>query len=84
MSGLLISQGETVTSEAKFDRIAQGRTAEDFDLRAVAEAHLQETTAKFGIAAYADDVAAAADAKLVEPAGLRIGTLVAGVKSAWR
>ncbi len=77
MGSLLISQGKAVAAQAKFDRIAEGCSTEDFDLGAVAESHLQKPAAQFLIPAHADDASAAADAQLMQPAGLGVGASVA-------
>jgi len=70
-------------AEAEFDRIAEGRPAQHFDLRVVAKAHLEQPAAQFGIAAHADDVAAAADAELIQSASFGIRALIAGLKTTW-
>src|SRR5205814_9228788 len=56
--------------------------SDDFDGRAVAEAHLQQPTADVWIAADADDAPTAADGKLIECAGFGGRTPVAGHKPA--
>jgi hypothetical protein len=66
---LLASQRKVIAAQTELDRIAQRRPADDFDLRAVAEAHLQQPAAKVGVATDVDDLAAATDAELAQGAG---------------
>ncbi|HWE98074.1 MAG TPA: hypothetical protein VG269_29280, partial [Tepidisphaeraceae bacterium] len=63
--GLFFPQGQMVAAKAELDGVAQWRPADDFDLGSVAESHLKQATAYFGVAAHGRDVAAAADAELV-------------------
>jgi len=48
VSGLFFAEGQMVAAQAEFDWIAQRSAADDFDLRAVAEAHLQKPPAVCG------------------------------------
>jgi hypothetical protein len=68
---LFISERQMVSAQPELDRIAQGRPANDFDVRAVAEAHLQQTATNVKVAADGNDKPAAADAQLVQGAGFR-------------
>ena len=68
---LLISQRQVISAQSELDRIAQRRAADDFYMRAVAEAHLQQPATNVAVAADGNDKPAAADAQLVEGASLR-------------
>src|SRR4051794_5784409 len=67
---LLVAEGEVVAAEFEFNRVAERGAADDFDADAVAEAHLEEPAAEFGVAADGHHLAAAADAELVQRARL--------------
>jgi hypothetical protein len=83
MLRLLIPQRKAITAESELDRIAQRRPTQHFHLRVIAKAHLEQSTAQFRIAADANDVAAAAIAKLIQSAGLGIRALLARLKTTW-
>ena len=68
MAGLILPQGEAVAAESEFDGIAEGRPADELDGGAVAEAHLEEPAAEFGIAADVDDFALAAVGEVMQGA----------------
>lgn len=68
---LLVAEGKEIAAEAELDRIAERSAANDFDGRAVAEAHLEEPAAQFGVAPDRDDASAATYAQTVQRAGLR-------------
>ena len=74
---LLVTKREAVSAEAKLDWVTEGRPANHFDVRAVAEAHLQQPPAHIAIPADGDHATAAPDAELVETAGVGIATMVA-------
>jgi hypothetical protein len=69
-AGLLFAEGERVAAEAVLDRVAERGAADDFDGGAVAEAHLEEAAADVGVATDGDDAPTAADAEVVEAAGV--------------
>jgi hypothetical protein len=66
-----------VAAKAEFDGVAQWSPADDFDLGSVAESHLKQAPAYFGVAAHGRDVAAAADAELIQRTGFRCTAVVA-------
>jgi hypothetical protein len=67
---LFISKRQAVASQAELDRIAHRRSADDFNVRPIAEAHLQQTTLEFAIASHGNDSPAPADTKIVQTTGL--------------
>ena len=77
MLRLLISEGQTVATQAELDRITEGRPADDFHLRAVAEAHFEQATPQLGVSTHRDDPAAATDSETVQSAGLNRAAVVA-------
>ena len=77
MSRLFATKAQAIAAESELDRIAQRRSADDFNIRAVAEAHLQQPATNFRIASDRDHAAGAADAELVQGAGARIATMIA-------
>jgi hypothetical protein len=70
MLGLFASQGQVIATEAEFDGVAEGCSAHDFDLRAVAESHLQKPAAKILVPANGLDATLAADAQRIQIAGI--------------
>ena len=66
---------------SELDRVAEGRPAYDLYVGAAGEAHFQEPAAKLDIASDGNDIAAATDAKLVEPAGAWIAAVIARVSA---
>jgi hypothetical protein len=68
---LFIAEGQEVSTQAELDWITEGCAANDLDGRTVAEAHLEQSAAKLGIAANGDNASAAADAQTVQRASLR-------------
>jgi len=79
---LLVAQGKVIAAEAELDRVAEGRPADDLDGRAVAESHLEQAAADFGVAADGENHPLAANSKLVETARLGRPTVVTGCKPA--
>jgi hypothetical protein len=63
---LVRTQGERIPAEAVLDRVAERCAANDFDGRAVAEPHLEETTADVRVTADGNDAPATADAEVVQ------------------
>jgi hypothetical protein len=59
-----------IAPKTEFDRIAERRTADDFDGCAIAEAHFEQASAQIRISADRDDEAAASDAKGVQRTSL--------------
>jgi hypothetical protein len=80
--GLFFAEGEMVAADAEFDGVAEGGTADDFDLHAAAESHLEQAPAKFGIASDGDDVTLAADTEVVKAARFDAAGMIAGMKPA--
>ncbi len=59
-----------VTAQAKFDRIAQRRTADDFDVHPIAKTHFEQTSPQWLIAVDSDDRAMATNAEIMQRAGV--------------
>ena len=71
MPRLFFPQGQMIPTQTKFNRITQRRSADDFHMRAIAEAHLQQPAAKLDIPADSENAASAADAELIQATGFR-------------
>jgi hypothetical protein len=71
-----------VAAEAELDWVSQRGAANDLDLRAVAESHFQQPAAKVVIAINGNHAAFAADAQLVQMAGIGSSAVIAGVVTA--
>ena len=69
-----------VSAQPELDRIAQRRPANDFDVRAIAEAHLQQPATNVAIPADGNHKPAAADAQLVQGASLRGSAMITARK----
>jgi hypothetical protein len=82
VTSLIATEREMVATQTKLDRIAHRRPADDLDLDAVAESHLQQPTTDFRIAADGNDAAFATDAELIEAAGLGAPGMITGGISA--
>jgi hypothetical protein len=78
--GLFVAEGEAVTAKPEFNRIAKRCTTNDFDLRAVAESHLQKTTTQIGIAAHGNHGAATSNAQAIQSTRFK-GTSVVATRS---
>jgi ethanolamine utilization protein EutA (predicted chaperonin) len=78
--GLIGPERQVIAAQAEFDGVAQGGTADDFNLHAIAETHFQQPSAKILVAANAHDRAVATDPKLVESAGFHRATVVTAGK----
>jgi hypothetical protein len=63
---LLVTQRQTISSQAEFNRVAQGRATQHLDLSPVAKAHFQQPAAKVDVAANRDDTGAATNAQVVQ------------------
>jgi hypothetical protein len=68
--GLIGTEGKMVAAEAELDRVTERGAADDFDLGAVAETHFEKPAAELSVATDGDDGSLAADADLVQGAGL--------------
>ena len=69
-----------VSAQPELDRIAKRRAADDFDVRAVAETHLQQPATNIAIPADGNHKPAAADAQLVQRASIRRPAMIAARK----
>jgi hypothetical protein len=68
---LFIPQRNTVSADAKLDRIAQRRAAQNLDSGPIAKAHLKQAAAGLVIPADGNDMSMATHAQLVQTAGSR-------------
>ena len=68
MAGLLGSEGNIVTTEGEFDRVAPGSSADHLDFYAGAEAHFEKAAAEFTITLNGGDTGTLANLNLVEGA----------------
>jgi hypothetical protein len=71
-----------IPAKAELNRIAQRRSADDFNMRAIAKTHFQQPATKLHIPADGENAASAADAKLIEATGFRRAAMVTGGKIA--
>jgi len=66
---LVGAQGEEVAADAELDGVAEGRTPQDFDLDALAKAHLEEAAAYRAPARDTRDAGARSDLEPIEQRG---------------
>jgi D-arabinose 5-phosphate isomerase GutQ len=71
-----------IAAKTKLDRVAKRGAADDFNLNAVAESHFEQAATKVVIAADGDHASLAADAQLVQAAGIGRSAMIAGVLAA--
>jgi hypothetical protein len=79
--GLFFAKAQMIAAQAEFNRITQWGSTNDFDARAVAEAHFEQPAAQFRIAANRHDITPATDAHLVQCAGFGGPTVIASRKA---
>src|SRR5580658_6132963 len=80
--GLFIAQGKVVAAEAELDWVTEWSAANDLNLGAVTEAHFEESAAEITVAAHREDKSAAADAELVQSAGIERTRVIASAEVA--
>jgi choline dehydrogenase-like flavoprotein len=71
-----------VAAKTELDRVAERGAADHFNLDAVTESHFEQAATKVVIAAHGDHASFAADAQLVQAAGIGRSAMITGVIAA--
>jgi hypothetical protein len=84
MAGLIAAKRKVIAAESKFNRITQRRPANDFDRRAVAKTHLQQSPPNIRLTTDGNNLTMTSDAELVQAASRnRAGTARRKFASIW-